>query len=127
MLGKAVRSKGGIVATVLVAVLAFVVVNAAASFFTGARIDLTEDKQFTLSQGTRNILKNLAQPITLDLYYTHRLGDNAAAYGNYAVRVRSMLREFANIGGDKVKFVEHDPAPFSAVEDDAVEAGIQAS
>lgn len=125
MLGRAVRAKGGIMASVLVAVLAFVVVNAATSFFTGARIDLTEDKQFTLSQGTRNTLRNLAQPITLDLYYTHRLGDNAAAYGNYAVRVRSMLKEFANVGGGKVKFVEHDPEPFSAVEDHAVEAGLQ--
>lgn len=125
MLGRAIGAKGGIMASVLVAVLAFVVVNAATSLFTGARIDLTEDKQFTLSEGTRNTLRNLAQPVTLDLYYTHRLGDNVPAYGNYAVRVRSMLNEFANAAGGKVEFVEYDPEPFSEVEDDAVEAGLQ--
>jgi ABC-type uncharacterized transport system involved in gliding motility auxiliary subunit len=38
-----------------------------------SRIDLTDDGLFTLSQGTRNVLSNLDEPVTLRFYFSSRL------------------------------------------------------
>ncbi len=125
MMEKLAGGRGRLVVAVSVAIVLFVAINLGVARITGARIDLTEDKLYTLSDGTRRILENLEQPITLEFYYSRRLGDNAPVYGNYALRVRSMLREFATAANGRIRLVERDPVPFSEIEDDAVEAGLQ--
>lgn len=106
----------------VIAIVVFVMVNLAASALPGVRIDLTEDKLFTLSQGTRNVLKSLNRPVKLTLYYSHRLGEEAPPYGLHVTRVRDVVREFAAVAAGNLTFEEKDPEPFSVVEDAAVEA-----
>ena len=38
-----------------------------------ARFDLTEHRLYTLSEGTKNVLQNLAEPITLRFYLSKKL------------------------------------------------------
>lgn len=90
----------------------------------GSRIDLTERKLFTLSDGTRELLTGLGEPVTLKLYYSRSLAGNAPQVRNHAENVINMLEEYAAVGGGKVRLEIIDPEPFSEAEDRAVDAGL---
>ena len=90
-----------------------------------ARVDLTEQRLYTLSEGTRSVLQNLQDPVTLRLFYSRRLGAAVPAYGSYAERVRAMLEEYVAVSGGKVRLEIFDPEPFSETEDRALAFGLQ--
>ena len=91
----------------------------------GARqIDLTAGHLYTLSPGTRTVLRDLRQPVTLSLYYSPALGLRAPAYGVYAAHVRQMLRRYAALSHGRVTVRFFDPRPFSRVEDRAIADGL---
>ncbi|MCG8546688.1 MAG: Gldg family protein [Alphaproteobacteria bacterium] len=117
--------KGGWLLLSAVAVLLFLAVNLAVAPLSGMRADLTADRLHTLSPGTRNILQKLPEPVDLTLYYSDTLGAEAPVYGNYASRVKDLLRVFENASNGKLTFTIKDPKPFSETEDKAVELGMQ--
>ncbi|MDX2130848.1 MAG: Gldg family protein [Planctomycetota bacterium] len=90
----------------------------------GARLDTTQGSIFTLTQGSRNIARSPAEPVTLTLYYAASAATGRPELESYARRVRELLREFAGASRGKVVLREVDPAPFSEAEDDAVRAGL---
>ena len=59
--------------------------------FAGARIDFTENNLFTLSDATRQTLKNVAEPVDLTFFYTRSVGQEYPAVRAYAARVRELL------------------------------------
>src|SRR3954463_14883999 len=85
-----------------------------------ARVDLTEQHLYTLSDGTKQVLAGLKDPITLRLFYSRRLGAAIPVYGAYADRVREMLSEYAVLSNGRVKLEVLDPEPFSELEDRAM-------
>ena len=90
-----------------------------------ARLDLTADHLFTLSQGTRNILAAIKEPVTLKLFFSEKLAGTAPPLRLYGQRVREVLEEYAGRSGGKIRLRLIDPEPFSDAEDRAVQAGIQ--
>ncbi|WP_241667029.1 GldG family protein [Muricoccus nepalensis] len=94
-------------------------------FLARARIDLTEQRLYTLSDGTRSVVGNLRDPVTLRLFYSRRLGAAAPLFGAYADRVREMLREYALLSNGKIRLEVLDPEPFSETEDRALALGLQ--
>ena len=56
------------------------------------RLDLTENKLFTLSDGTVNILGNLDEPITLNFYFSQKELTGIPSMLNYGIRVRDPRR-----------------------------------
>lgn len=90
----------------------------------GARLDLTENKLYTLSQGSRNIASKVDEPITLTLYYSEKASTDFPQFKSYATRVREVLREYEGASGGKVSVRLVDPEPFSEAEDAAVQAGL---
>lgn len=115
-------SAGGLIVVAIIFFAVNVISNLGLS---AARLDLTADKLFTLSEGTRSVLSKIQEPITLRLYYSDRLGKEIPQYGVYATRVREMLREYANAAPGKVRLEFIDPQPFSDEEDRAVAFGLQ--
>jgi len=91
----------------------------------GIRADLTQGKIYTLSNGTKQILDSLKEPITLRFFYSRRLGATIPVYGTYADHVSEMLQEYASASHGKVKVELYDPEPFSDTEDRAVAYGLQ--
>jgi ABC-type uncharacterized transport system involved in gliding motility auxiliary subunit len=113
----------GIILLVLIAVgLNAVFARSAAG---SARLDLTEHKIHTLSDGTRNILKNLDTPVTIRFYFTE--GSRALPRGVklFADRVRDFLRQYESYGKGKVKLEVIDVQPDSEAEDSARLDGIR--
>lgn len=124
MIRQILNRKAGWVIGIAVALGFFVALNAGLSGVTGVRIDLTQDRLYTLSDGTRRILDRVNEPVTLEFYVSQRLVKEVAIYGNYAGRVRDVLNEFAAVSGGSVTVAELDPEPFSETEDAAVAAGV---
>lgn len=96
----------------------------AQSWFSGARADFTENKLFTLSEGTKATLSELSEPIDLTFVYTRSVGQEFPAVRAYAVRVRELLEAYATLGGADIRLREIDPAPFSEAEDEALAGGL---
>lgn len=111
----------------LVAVVLLVAINVFASAaFRSTRVDLTEQKLYTLSKGTRNILSSIEEPVDLTLYYSQRLAtETAPQLDAYATRVRELLEEYRDGSGGKLRLKVVDPQPFSEEEDAAALAGLQ--
>jgi ABC-2 type transport system permease protein len=65
------------------------------------RIDLTDEKRFTLSKGTTTILKNLDEPITIDVFLK---GNYPSGFKKLAAATEDLLREFKEVGGNKIKY-----------------------
>lgn len=89
------------------------------------RIDLTENKLFTLSKGTLNILENLEEPVQLDFYFSQKGMSDFPLLANYGVRVRDMLEEFAAHSKGKLILNIIEPETFSEAEDQAVASGLR--
>jgi len=93
--------------------------------FKSTRIDLTDNKFYTLSQGTRNIVSNLKEPVTLKLYLSQKLAPSLAGINTYTIRVKELLEEYKRASGGKITLQFIDPEPFSEEEDKAVANGLQ--
>ena len=110
----------------IVALALFLAVNIIANQgLTSLRLDLTQNKLYTLSSGSRNILGQLVEPVTIRLYYSSKEFANIPQLLNYGKRVRDMLEEYAAAGQGKVKLQVIDPEPFSEAEDEAVSFGVR--
>lgn len=105
------------------AAIIFVALNIfAGAAFTTERLDLTENGQFTLSDGTRAIIAKLPEPVTLKFYYSRKTAAGFAATAAYAKRVRDLLGEYAALGHGKIILQDVDPEPFTPEEDEAAAA-----
>lgn len=89
------------------------------------RIDLTQARLYTLSDGTRNVLKAIPEPITLRLFFSEKLAGNAPQLKQYGIRVRELLERYAALSGGRLRLEVIDPEPFTEAEDRAVQAGLQ--
>jgi ABC-type uncharacterized transport system involved in gliding motility auxiliary subunit len=119
------RGLSAVVALILAAVLAVGVNMLADRLLRSARIDLTQNSLYTLSDGTRQVLTGLQDQVTLRLFYSRRLGAAIPAFGAYADRVRAMLEEYVAVSGGRVRLEILDPEPFSETEDRAQALGLQ--
>lgn len=90
-----------------------------------ARFDLTDHKLYTLSEGTKNVLANLTEPITWRFYLSKKLATGLPGIKGYATRVQEMLEEYAQVAGSHLVLQVMDPEPFSEEEDRAVAYGLQ--
>ncbi len=89
------------------------------------RADLTQDRLFTISDGTRTILHGIGEPIKIRLYFSSKLGEAAPTYAHYFDRVRTLLEQYRDISGGKLELTILDPEPFSDAEDRAVAEGLR--
>ena len=108
------------------AVVLFFAVNVFSNVaFRSARFDLTEQQIYTLSDGTRNILESIDEPVTLRLYLSKKLATGLPGIKSYANRVAELLQEYEQAAGGNLHLHFIDPEPFSEEEDRAVGYGLQ--
>jgi ABC-type uncharacterized transport system involved in gliding motility auxiliary subunit len=89
------------------------------------RADLTEERAFTLSDGTRQILAGLKSPVQVRFYYSQ--SDEAMPMGlkNYAQSVNDLLDAMETASGGKLQIQRLDPTPDSDAEDSARLDGVE--
>ena len=81
-------------------VVLLVIINWAASLF-HTRIDLTNEKRFTLSNPTKKLLKKIDEPVTIDIFLK---GNYSSGFRQLSASTKDLLREFKEIGGNKIKY-----------------------
>jgi ABC-type uncharacterized transport system involved in gliding motility auxiliary subunit len=115
---------GGLVALAVLFVAVVVLSNLG---LRGARLDLTQNRLYTLSPGTTEVIAQLKEPVNLYFYFSRdAAAKDAPALLPYATRVREFLEELAARSGGKVRLSVVDPQPFSEDEDRANGFGLQA-
>lgn len=111
----------------LLMILTFVLFNLAIRGPLGAvNFDLTESKLYTVNDGTRDVLSELAEPVELTLVYTRTVGQDYPDVRAYADRVRQLLGTYRDLAGRNIQLKIIDPLPFSEAEDEALAAGLTA-
>lgn len=109
-----------------IAVVLFFTVNVLSHVaFRSARVDLTEQRLYTLSEGSRNILQGLDEPVTLRFYLSKKLAVELAGIRGYTNRVLELLQEYEQASGGNLILHVIDPEPFSEEEDRAVGYGLR--
>jgi ABC-type uncharacterized transport system involved in gliding motility auxiliary subunit/ABC-type transport system involved in cytochrome c biogenesis permease component len=89
------------------------------------RYDATQDNLYTLSQGTKNIIRNLKNPITVRYYCSYKNNRLPVQLRGYAGRIDDLFREYAVLSKGKMIVERIDPVPDSDYETSAVIDGIQ--
>ncbi|KAA3605446.1 MAG: hypothetical protein DWQ01_19180 [Planctomycetota bacterium] len=110
----------------LFGVVLFVAVNLLSrEVLRAARWDLTEQKLYTLSEGSANICRQLKEPVRLRFFYSENLASQVPPqFKNYADRVRELLEEYVALADGKLVLEVFDPEPFTEEEDQAVGFGL---
>lgn len=112
----------GLLALAAVFVVAVSLINVG---LRGLRLDLTENRLYTLSPGTYAILDSIEEPVNLYFFYSDRATGDIPYLRTYAGRVREMLQEFVQHADGRLNLTVVDPVPFSEEEDRAAEFGLQ--
>lgn len=89
-----------------------------------ARADLTEEKLYTLSSGTRSILKSLEEPITLKFFFSDSAPEIPLPLKHFARQVEDLLKEYELAAGGKLLVETYDPEPDSDAEEWAQRYGL---
>ena len=94
-----------------------------------AGADLTEQNLYTLSDGTRDILKELTQPVTIELYYSRRAAmkgpEEIRHFNTYFRYVRDLLEEYVAISDGRIRLEIIDPRRYSTAEEYAIQQGLR--
>jgi len=91
------------------------------------REDLTQEKAYTLSAGTRTVLKKLDTPVTIHFYCTQSetATPETVYLKAYAKKVEDLLHEYQQIAGKNLIIQKFDPQPDSDAEDSARLDGLE--
>lgn len=87
--------------------------------------DLTQDRLFTISGGTKQILRSIDEPINARLYFSRGLAEASPDVARYFDRVRTLFEQYRDLSGGKLQLTVLDPEPFSDAEDKVVAAGLK--
>jgi ABC-type uncharacterized transport system involved in gliding motility auxiliary subunit len=109
----------------LAAIMLLAINLIASSALREARFDLTKERLFTISEGTRKALRAIDEPIDVHVYFSRKLGEVAPAYAKSFERVRTMLEQYREIARGKLRVTYYDPEPFTDTEDRATAAGLK--
>ena len=116
--------KLGVVALAL-AVVMFLAINIfSEAAIRGVQVDLTENQLFTVSDGTKETLGVVKEPITLRFFSTRKLVETTPGLTAYGDRVQELLDRYVGLSNGTIRLELIDPEPFSPEEDQAVGFGL---
>lgn len=89
------------------------------------RKDLTQERLYTLADGTRKVLGKLDRNVTLMFFYTSSAPDVPGPIKQFAQQVEDLLHEYERVGGGRITLEKYDPKPDSEEEDLAQRYGLE--
>ncbi len=123
------RTMRAVLAIVFIAAIAVSAISITQSIGRSLRADITDQKIYTLSDGTKAILSGIKQPITLKLFYTKtaamKAPDQIRFFNNYFAFVQALLQEYAQNANGNIRLEVIDPRPYSEEEMAAIRYGLK--
>jgi gliding-associated putative ABC transporter substrate-binding component GldG len=114
------KSKTSVITFVVLTVGVVVLVNILASRFF-VRLDLTQDHRYTLSRATKELLRNLDEPVTVTAYFTRKLDPS---FDNIRKEFEDLLTEYHSISKGMLVYNIKDPLKDEKIEQEAQQAGV---
>ncbi len=114
-------NKRSYIKSVLLVIGAFIVIAVISEKYY-FRIDLTEGGQYSMSNATKNILKNLNKPVIVTAYFTEDLPPDLAKVKR---SFQDLLVEYGNLSNGNIVFKFINPNDDPEVESEAISSGIQ--
>jgi len=105
---------------VLISVVAINVISASLYF----RLDITEEKLYTLSEGTEGIVGKMTTPVTFKYYFSTDLESLPLTYKNFGKKISELLKEYRNLNPEMIQLEIYDPKPDSDEEEWAKKYGL---
>jgi gliding motility-associatede transport system auxiliary component len=109
---------------VIAVLIIIIAINLLGGFFK-FRSDLTENKLYTLSDGTKKILNKLDTDVVIRFYFSKDNASVPVPLRTYAQEVQDLLDEYQQYSHGKIKIIKLDPKPDSDAEDSANLDGIE--
>ncbi len=123
------RTIRAIIGAILVLVITFSAISISQNVGKVLKVDITDQRLYTLSDGTKAILAKLHQPIKARLYYAKTAAlkgpDQIQFFNNYYQFVRALLEEYVAASKGMVELEVIDPRPFSDDEAQAMRYGLK--
>ncbi len=89
------------------------------------RVDLTAEKLYTLSDGSKQVLGKLENDVVLKFYFSSSSAEMPMGLKTYANQVQDLLKEYQIAGKGRVTLEAYDPKPDSDSEEWAQRYGIE--
>lgn len=89
------------------------------------KVDLTDQHQYTLTRGTKEILGKIDGEVQVRFYYSRSVREMPPILKTYAQRVEDLLTEYQQISHGKLNVKRLDPKPDSDAEDSANLDGVE--
>lgn len=115
------RNKKSIASQLILIVLALVLINVLSEKYF-MRLDFTEDRIYTLSDATKDILKALPEPVTVTAYFTR---GSQQQIEKARTDFKDLLIEYSNASKGMLNYEFLNPNEDPQVEQEAMQAGIQ--
>lgn len=123
------RTLRAILGAVLILIIVFSGISVSQNLGARLKVDVTDQRIYTLSDGTKAILGKLNQPIKARLYFAQtaamKAPDQIRYFNNYYEFVRALLQEYVAVSKGMVQLEVIDPRPFSPDEEQALRYGLQ--
>ncbi len=126
LISKSKLKNGHLLSVILIflAILTFFIVNILSNnLLNRVQLDLTQEKTFSLSQGTLDILNDIETPINLYFFYSKSELQNSYL-APFAKRVEELILEYQALSDGKIKLQILEPQAFSEAEDNANAFGL---
>ena len=122
MFSKSIYVWGSIVSAIVIVISLNSLVG---TYLSSQRIDLTQEKLYTIADGTIETLKSIDEPIKIKVYYSQKLGESYPPFKLYYERLRTLLKRYQEISGGKLIVSFYNPEPYSDVEERALADNIR--
>ncbi len=113
----------------LIALITFSSITLLARVGRALKVDLTQDRIYSLSDETNKVMAGLTHPVRLKLFYSRTEAlkgfDSLRAYSNYFFYIRDLLREYASRSRGKIALEIIDPRRDSREEGEALQYGLR--
>ena len=86
------------------------------------RIDLTDNKMYSLSESSKNIVSKVDDILTMKIYFSENLPNEL---GNTRRFLQDILEEFSAYSNNNIRFYFHNPESDNDLKDQATKDGIQ--
>ena len=121
-----VLEKKPVALKIFFAITFFLLINIISfKLITNIKVDLTSNKLYTVSNNTKEIIRNIKEPINIKLFFSDSLSKDIPQIREYEKRVRELLLSYKGISNNKIQLEILDPQPFTDLEDLATLYGIQ--
>ncbi|NPV05505.1 MAG: GldG family protein [Syntrophaceae bacterium] len=116
-------------AVLLIALITFSSITLLAKAGRALKVDLTQDRIYSLTDETKKVLAGITHPVRLKLFYSRTEAlkgfDSLRSYSNYFFYIRDLLREYASRSRGKITLEIIDPRRDTREEREALQYGLR--